>query len=220
MGGKKGTSDPRSNIMEHCISVIRTKLPKYFILENVKNFKTIEKGAVFRYLLEQLEGIGGSAYNVSWDILNTRDYGIPQNRERIFFIGTLKSLGKVYTTPVKKEMKLLDSFIEDKTVHDVKITKNGKMIIDKYSVNQKDNNVIACSGFGNYMKGMSPTIACNTRYYLTKYQRKFTPRECLNLQGFKQFNQVVSDTQIYRQAGNSMSVNVLECILSVILNDQ
>ena len=91
MGNKMGTEDSRSNIMYQCIKVVKKKLPKVFILENVKNFKFIQKGQPFNYLLKQLKNIknanGELAYNVYHDILNTKDYGIPQNRERIFFIG-------------------------------------------------------------------------------------------------------------------------------------
>jgi DNA (cytosine-5)-methyltransferase 1 len=85
MGKKKGTKDTRSNIMLHCIEVIREKQPPVFILENVKNFKFIEKGAPFNYLISSLESIG--IYNIHADVYNTRDYGIPQNRERIYIIG-------------------------------------------------------------------------------------------------------------------------------------
>lgn len=83
-----------------------------------------------------------------------------------------------------------------------------------------DNNVIACAGYGNYMTGMCPTITCSTPIYLTKYKRYLTPQELLLLQGFRRdFVQVVSDHQLRRQAGNSMSVNVLVAIFKVLLND-
>ena len=75
MGKKLGTKDPRSNIMLHCIDVIKTKRPSVFILENVKNFKFIEKGKPFKYLIKQLEGIldaeGKNVYSIYYDIYNT-----------------------------------------------------------------------------------------------------------------------------------------------------
>ena len=106
MGNKMGTEDSRSNIMYQCIKVIKKKLPKIFILENVKNFKFIQNGEPFNYLLSQLKKIKNHnkeiAYNVYFDILNTKDYGIPQNRERIFIIGIRKDIQKKhYTTPEK-----------------------------------------------------------------------------------------------------------------------
>ena len=121
MGNKMGTEDSRSNIMYQCIKVIKKKLPKVFILENVKNFKFIENGKLFNYLNKQLKNIkntnGELAYNVYHDILNTKDYGIPQNRERIFFIGIRKDIQiNEYITPEKLTMKPLDDFIIDKTI--------------------------------------------------------------------------------------------------------
>ena len=75
MGNKMGTEDSRSNIMYQCIKVIKKKLPKVFILENVKNFKFIEKGKPFNYLISELKKVKNKnkelAYNVYFDILNT-----------------------------------------------------------------------------------------------------------------------------------------------------
>jgi len=64
------------------------------------------------------------------------------------------------------------------------------------------------------MVNLSPSLTTTHPHYHTKYNRYLTPRECLNLQGFKDFTQVVSNTQIYRQIGNSMSVNVIKEIIT------
>jgi DNA (cytosine-5)-methyltransferase 1 len=216
-GKRLGMEDHRSNIMQHCIKVIRAKKPKYFILENVKNFKSIDKGGPFEYLLKALKR--GGKYNVYWDILNTRDYGIPQNRERIFFIGIRKDIQtKEYETPSKLHMKDLDDFIEDKTVYKRDgITPTLKSKLEKYS-NVEGNYIITATNYSSGVKNVSPTLTtgCGSNYHKV-YNRYLTPKECLNLQGFKKFNQVVSNTQMYRQAGNSMSVNVLKAILKEIL---
>lgn len=223
MGNKMGTQDSRSNIMYQCIKVIQKKLPKVFILENVKNFKFIQNGQPFNYLIHQLTNIKNKhkelAYNVYYDILNTKDYGIPQNRERIFIIGISKDIQKentVYTTPEKLPMRDLDDFILDKTIHNVIINKNGQKIINKFKLTNSLNNIIACSGFGNYMLNMCPTLTCGTVYYLTKYKRYLTPKESLLLQGFHNFIQTNSNTITFKQAGNSMSVNVLKVLFQKI----
>jgi DNA (cytosine-5)-methyltransferase 1 len=222
MGNKMGTEDSRSNIMYQCIKVVKKKLPKVFILENVKNFKFIQNGQPFNYLLKQLKNIknvnGDLAYNVYHDILNTKDYGIPQNRERIFFIGIRKDIQTdEYTTPEKIQMRDLDDFIIDKNIKNIVPNNNAKNIIKKYNLNLKNNYVISCAGFGNYMNNMSPTLTCGTVYYLTKYKRYLLSKECLLLQGFSSnFNQVVSNTKTHKQAGNSMSVNVLKALIKKI----
>ena len=116
----------------------------------------------------------------------------------------------------------MDDFIIDKTISNIRINNNGLKIINKFKLSKESlllNNVIACSGFGNYMLNICPTLTCGTVYYLTKYKRYLTPDECLLLQGFsKDFKQVVSNTQIYKQIGNSMSVNVLKVIFDKIFN--
>lgn len=222
MGNKMGTEDCRSNIMYQCIKVIKKKLPKVFILENVKNFKFIQKGEPFDYLVKQLKNVkdanGNLAYNVYHDILNTKDYGIPQNRERIFFIGIRKDIQiQEYTRPEKIPMRDLDDFILDKTIY---INENIPNTIMKklQKIKYKNNYICPCDGFTKGMFNVSPTLTTNSKsMFHSIYNRFFLPKECLLLQGFSDnFNQVVSNTQLYKQAGNSMSVNVLKALFKKI----
>jgi len=223
MGNKMGTTDSRSNIMYQCIKVIKKKLPKVFILENVKNFKFIEKGKPFNYLLSELKKVKNKdkeiAYNVYFDILNTKDYGIPQNRERIFIIGIRKDIQKkntYYTTPEKLPMRPLDDFIIDKTIKN--ITKNKQLQINLKKINYEKNCIVTSCNYYFPIKYLSPTLTtyCSI-YYHTTYKRYLTTKECLSLQGFStDFIQTVSNTQIYKQIGNSMSVNVLKVLFQRI----
>ena len=223
MGLQKGTEDTRSNIMFHCIKVIQKKSPKFFILENVKNFKVIQNSEPFNYLINQLEKAkhdGDVAYNVYHHVLNTKDYGIPQNRERLFIVGIRKDIQVAeYSIPENVHMKDLEDVLVDKAICDVEPNKNAMRVINKFNLTSAFNKVVSCAGFGNYMRNMSPTLTCNTVYYLTKYKRYLTPRECLLLQGFSpEFQQAVSNKQLHRQAGNSMSVCVLIAILERIFS--
>ena len=224
MGNKMGTEDSRSNIMYQCIKVIQKKLPKVFILENVKNFKFIQNGQPFNYLLNQLKTIQNQnkelAYNVSFDILNTKNYGIPQNRERIFIIGIRKDVQKEnthYTTPIKIPMQPLDDFILDKTI--VENTNIPPTILKKLiKINYETNYICCCDTFG-YIKNISPTLTLSGCKYMfhTTYNRYLTYKECLLLQGFDyNFLNVVGDVKLCNQIGNSMSVNVLKVIFQKI----
>ena len=216
LGKKEGVFDKRSNIMLHCIKVIKLKKPKVFILENVKNFCHIQNSLPYRYLLSSLQST--KSYKLYVKILNTNDYGIPQNRERIYIIGIRSDiLSKQFEFPCSVECKPLDNFLVTKTYFNILPKRNAMKVIKKYSLNLEDNHVIACAGYGNYMTNMCPTITCSTPMYLTKYKRYLMPRELLLLQGFKtDFKQVVSDHQLRRQAGNSMSVNVLKALFTQI----
>jgi DNA (cytosine-5)-methyltransferase 1 len=222
MGNKMGTEDSRSNIMFQCIKVIEKKLPKIFILENVKNFKFIQKGQPFNYLLSELKKIKTCnkdlAYNVSFDILNTKDYGIPQNRERIFIIGIRKDIQKeTYTTPEKLNMKPLDDFIIDKTIN-INTNIPNTIIKKLKKINYEKNYICCCDTYG-YMKNISPTLTlsgCKYMYHTT-YNRYLTSKECLLLQGFpSNFVNIVGDVNLCKQIGNSMSVNVLKVIFQKI----
>ena len=222
MGNKLGTEDSRSNIMYQCIKVIKKKLPKVFILENVKNFKFIESGKPFNYLIKQLKNIkntnGDLAYNIYNDILNTKDYGIPQNRERIFFIGIRKDIQtNEYITPEKLPMKPLDDFIIDKTVYKQNI-KDNMLLTNLQKIKYLSGCIVTPFTYYSPIKYISPTLTTQcSRYYSTSYNRCITQKECLLLQGFSNnFRQVVSNHQMYKQAGNSMSVNVLKELIKKI----
>lgn len=223
MGNKMGTEDSRSNIMYQCIKVIQKKLPKIFILENVKNFKFIQKGQPFNYLLNELQKIKNInnevAYNVSFDILNTKDYGIPQNRERIFIIGIRKDIQKEpYSTPEKIPMKNLDDFIIDKTIYYTVAYKSLQKNLDK--INHEKNCIITPFTYYFPIKNTSPTLTTQcSKYYLTSYNRKINIEDALQLQGFPiKFNRVISNTQMFKQIGNSMSINVLKVLFQRILD--
>lgn len=220
MGHKEGTNDPRGNIMKECISVIKRKQPNIFILENVKNFKFIEKGVPFKYLVNTLSEIKNNdeeVYNVYHDILNTRDYGIPQNRERIFIIGIKKVIQtQDYTTPIKIDMKPLEEFILDKTIHNLTINK--QLYKNLIIINNELNCIVTSCNYYYPIKNVSPTLTtyCSI-YYHTTYKRYLTWNECLLLQGFpNNFNKVISNFQMFKQIGNSMSVNVLVALFKVL----
>lgn len=223
MGKKRGTQDPRSNIMLHCIEVIKKKLPPIFILENVKNFKFIENGKPYNYLINELAGIvdeeDEQVYNLYPDIYNTKDYGIPQNRERIYIIGIRQDIQTdEYCKPQVLPMRQLDDFVIDKQICVSEV--QSKIIMDKLSSNTLDNTIITPFAFCSPSKNISPTLTTQCyRFYLTKYTRTLHHNECLLLQGFRtSFKKVVSKTQLCKQIGNSMSVNILKEILKQILS--
>ena len=216
-GKQQGMNDPRGLIMNHCIEVIKQKQPKIFVLENVKNFKHIDKGEAFKYLMNKLENIG--TYNIFHDIYNTKDYGIPQNRERIYIMGILKSKQKGgYQKPKTKKCKPIKNFILDTKVYNPDSIP--KTMAKHFKTNIKDNEIIFCS-FGNHGRNstnIAPTLT-SKKHYIQNYKRYLFPKEALILQGFpKSFKQVVSNTQLNNQAGNAMSVNVVQVILEHLLN--
>ncbi len=213
MGQQLGLHDKRATIIDHCLQVIKVKQPKYFILENVKGFVSNNNGKTFTKFIKILESNG--SYSIYHKILNTNDYGIPQNRQRIYIVG-IKKPNKTFNFPTKTRLKPFDTFLLDHSIHEFPhmhqfFKKNIKS--SGAGINTNHNWIVTGSGFSSALREMSPTLITNCKYYLTKYKRFLSPHECLLLQGFsKKFKQVVSNTQLYKQAGNAMSVNVLKAI--------
>jgi len=212
-GNRLGSEDPRGNIFFQCIKTIKQTKPVIFILENVRGIMTVQNGTYFKEIkriLGELED-----YEIDYSLMNTKHYGIPQNRERLFMTGILKiSQKKKFEIPKKIKCKPIDTFINTEYNQIEKYSntyknvynqfKNGTFVTigSLYSENNNKNKVDP---------GHSSTIIASCALWCIPMHRKATIGECLSLQGFpKDFKQVVSDTQMRRQIGNSMSVNVLE----------
>ena len=89
-GKKQGFNDPRGNIFFEICRFIKIIRPRYFVCENVKGLLSHENGRTFGIILQTLAELG---YSVEWQILNSKDYGVPQNRERVFLVGHLGDEG-------------------------------------------------------------------------------------------------------------------------------
>lgn len=209
-GKREGTNDPRGNIFKQCLKVIKAKLPKVFILENVKGILSIDDGRTFENIINALNKI--KRYNIQWKVLNTRDYGIPQNRERVFIVGILDNSIE-FEWPKEKKMMDIKNFVDWNDTEKDNIPshiKKSKILsrIPKDSIFIDLNFTKATFPNSNIY---SPCILAQQKLWCVPLHRKATIKELLSLQGFpKNFKQVVSTTQMTKQIGNSMSVNVLK----------
>lgn len=211
-GQRKGFDDERGNIFFSCLEIIFKKEPKIFILENVKGLLNHDKGQTFKRIKDELSSLEN--YTVYWELLNTKDYGIPQNRERLYIIGLRTDIQtEPFFFPKKKVMDSLSSYIDetDKRTHNIppRITKTNYM-----SKIPKNSVFVDFSLYGRSTFPKADTIcSCICRkseFWCVSNNRYANIPELLSLQGFPtDFKQVVSNTQMKRQIGNSMSVNVL-----------
>lgn len=210
-GSYRGFNDHRGNVFWACIDVIESKRPKYFILENVAGLLHHDKGNTWSVIWNSLEKLENYGYTVKWKLLNTKDYGIPQNRERLYIIGVKNSS---FDWPDRLPMDRLDLYIDysDTTKYpsdrlNMEIDQNLKFI---------DLNFHRVSPHRN--TSISPCLNTHSGLWCVTLSRYANIRERLNLQGFPEdFKQVVSNTQMLKQIGNSMSVNVLSEIYASIL---
>ena len=213
---RKGSADERGDVFWGCYKTITEKQPKYFILENVKGLLNVDKGETWKVISKALEDLENLGYKVQWKVLNTKDYGIPQNRERLYIVGTK---GKEFIFPEKTEMKDLKTFVDydDKT----EVQPSPYCLPYWYKCEKSifvDTQFIRMNTcFPNGHK-ICPCICTRGSHYNVLMKRYANKKELLSLQGFpKDFKQVVSKTQMNKQIGNSMSVNVLKSIFENLL---
>jgi len=214
-GRRKGMREKRGQIFWHCVDMIETKRPSVFILENVKGILTINDGKTFEKIIQTLREIDG--YNVQYDVLNTKDFGIPQHRERVYIVGSRTKKFDLQQLK-KKKMKPLHEFIDRKDT----LSKNIPPYViktDLFSRIPSDSAFIdinfALSSFPN-SNMYSPSIT-TAGLWCVPMQRNANIKELLSLQNFpKNFKQVVSNTQMKKQIGNSMSVCVLCAIFKML----
>lgn len=211
-GNRQGFNDKRGNVFFSCLEVILEKEPKIFILENVKGLLSHDSGKTFKRIKEELEKLEN--YNVYWELLNTKDYGIPQSRERVFIVGIrLDAHTDPFSFPKKKEMIPLRSYV-DETDNSSRRLPPRVAKIDYMSKIPKDSVFVDFSLYGHSTFPNSDTVcSCICRkseFWCVAKSRFANCKELLSLQGFpRDFKQVVSNTEMKRQIGNSMSVNVL-----------
>ena len=231
-GGDKD-SGTRSSLMYETIRIVEKLKPKYVIWENVKNLLSKKHRHNFDAYLETMEQLGYTNY---YQVLNAKDYGIPQNRERVFTVSILGDCK--YKFPPKQELKLkLKDMLEDEVDEKYylsekavdRITRHNNKIIKQETAPIVSNTIHAgyYKGGGRdqqYWKEDLPKILDDRDKGCGIKIRRLTPRECYHLMGFddKDFEkaaEVNSNTQLYKQAGNSIVVNVLEVVLKNLFED-
>lgn len=208
--------------------ILKAKRPKAFMLENVKNLKSHDKGRTFKVIMESLDELD---YQVFYAVLDGQNY-VPQHRERILIVGFDRRRygGEIdfrFTLTPKEPKPVMRDILE--TDVDPKYTLSDKLWI--YLQNYAAKHRAAGNGFGYGIAdpdGISRTLSA--RYYKDgseiliaqegKNPRRLTPRECARLQGFPDsFKIVVSDTQAYRQFGNSVVVPLMENVAKLVVSE-
>lgn len=228
-GKQKGFTDEegnrtRSGLFFEALRIIDDYRPKFAIAENVKALTSKKFETEFKIVLESLEEIG---YNNYYAVLNAKDYGIPQNRERVFIISIRKDIDRGFTFPKPISLiKTLSDVIESGTVdRDISLC-----ITARYDGIRGSQDYMRRRYFG---KSICQLVFENTSreeqlsFYKTDpygvfecegYLRPLNERECFELTGFDTAdaeackNGGIPSSQIYKQAGNSIVVNVVEAI--------
>ena len=252
-GKRAGLSGERSGIFYKILELVKGKDPEdkptFLVAENVKNLLSIDAGRGFKEVLAEMDEAG---YDAEWKVFNSKDYGTPQNRERVYLVGHLRDRGRreVFHSEydqgndvqIKAVAKLDVKNLEmHKNVYDTsgvapcvtsnfekgsatKIIVSGELDIKSLEMLKRVYSPEGISPALNTCQGGSRQPKINTDDYLI---RKLTPRECFRLQGFPdelfdKAQAVNSESQLYKQAGNAVTVNVArhvaECIMRSEIN--
>lgn len=217
-GLKKGFEDARGTLFFDIAKIAEYHKPKAIFLENVKGFLNHDRGRTLKTVRKILEEDLG--YTVFYKIHNARDFGVPQNRERIFIVALRDDFDFSFAEPSNQSVKVGD-ILERKV--DEKYTLSDRLWASHKR--RKAEHIAKGNGFGYSLFTAKSlyTSTISARYYKDgseilieqkgKNPRKVTPREAARLQGFPEnFIIPVSDTQAYRQFGNAVAVPAVRSV--------
>lgn len=180
--------------------------PKYLLIENVKNLLSVNGGFDFLKVLIELDEIG---YDAEWQVLNSKNFGVPQNRERIFVVGHFRGRSTRKVFPIERKSRKNLEQLNNPTHSTSGVLVNTVLTPDR--VNKRQNGRrIKESGEPMF------TLTAQDKHGILKNGdiRRLTPKECFRLQGFpdkyyERAASVCSDSQLYKQAGNAVTANVV-----------
>lgn len=238
-GGRK-MEKGASGLVEYSLNILDEKLPKYFLFENVAALLQKNSKQFFDYIVERLT----KNYNITYQVLNSKNFGVPQNRERIYCIGIRKDIAQTFEFPVgNQNIPKLKDFLDEKVDEKYYLSKekqdtftpstrnfeSDKVFVGglRYGKLREDRKVGHMTNYGQLKQvfsidGITPTIC--TWKDVGKFLmgdgriRILTPNERRKLQGFPDgFILPVSENEQCRQFGNTITVNVLQEIFKQLL---
>ena len=234
VGKRKGMADDRGQIIFGLIRILLDKNIKYFILENVKGLTNHDGGNSLKVIVSELEKAG---YIVSHDVLNSINYGVPQMRERIYFVGVRKDLVSkdfIYFFPEKQKRANVKDFLIDTKELEFDDKKESYKTFLRYLKNKYNNGAHNLEEILKKDYLVLDTRQSDLRLYENKVPtlrtgrhgvlyvrdgkfRKLSGYESLLLQGFpkdlaKKVDGKVEEIHLLKQTGNAMTVNVIDAV--------
>ena len=235
-GKQRGFEDTRGTLFFDIARIANYHKPSVLFLENVKNFVNHDGGKTIKIVYDTLTKIG---YDVYHEVLNASEYGIPQSRKRVYIVAFRKDLNIKkfnFPNPTFKKVKL-KKFLQSNTKAKNQVVTKYKQIkiYDKEKMEKKSvfapirigtingggqgERIYSPNGHAITLSAYGGGIASKTGAYMIDGTiRKLTPRECANIMGFPpEFIIPVSDSQAYKQFGNSVAVPMITSIFKQII---
>ncbi len=240
-GARGGFEDTRGTLFYEYVRLVKEMQPKVFIYENVYGVLNHDRGKTWETMQNVFSELG---YTYKWQILNAKDYGIPQGRRRLFVVGFKnKKQGDkfVFPMPIELRFKMQDFLLDNCADGNLTYDKNGDLVLKKGGqvvtryLSDKLIAYVMSPGTKNFYhedaeidlpiarailstQGNSHRASVNNYVTTNGHIRALEPRESLRLMGFPDdFKITVSRAQSYKQSGNSIVVDVLMSILKQIM---
>lgn len=232
-GHRKGLEDTRGTLFYDYARLVKEIQPKAFIFENVTGLLNHDNGRTWEIISQTFRSLN---YDIKMDILDARDFNLPQLRRRVFVVGVRHDFNKEYIFPAPiplttKSTDFLEAEVDDKyylgekgfrfvtdPVKSGRRARSNQEIIGCQTANQQFNWV------GDFrVEDPKPHHYKDERIFIGKYNdkdsvaRKMMPIELLRLMGFEEFNIVVDDNVMWRQTGNSIAVPVIKAVMNNII---
>ena len=206
-GKRRGFDDTRGTLFFEIARILKDKQPKLFILENVKGLLSHDGGNTFKIIISTLDELG---YDLQWQVVNSKNFGVPQNRERVFIVGHLRGTSRPKVFPFGGEGKRSIKQLE--LVGNCNPSGRGQSG-GVYSVDGLHPTIGAGGGNPNRKRDIGWSSGYIRQHTLKSSNvsiRRLTPTECERLQGFPDgWTEGISDTQRYKCLGNAVTVNVV-----------
>ena len=199
-GNRQGFNDTRGTLFFDIARICAEKRPRYLVLENVKGLLSHDGGQTFQRILRVLADLG---YRVEWQVLNSKNFGVPQNRERVFIVGYLGERSG-------QEIFPLTTYSQSASV--VALQQLNK-------AESQGNRIYDSSGLATTLASQAGGLGAKTGLYQIDTQvRRLTPTECERLQGFPDgWTAGLSDTQRYKTLGNAVTVPVVTAVINQLV---
>ena len=235
-GKRYGFQDTRGTLFFDIARILANKRPRHLVLENVKGLLSHDNGKTFQTILGVLSDLG---YRVEWQVLNSKDFGVPQNRERVIIVGHLRGECRGQVFPITRQSNkytTLGSTTETTVARTLTAgghsggNHSGMTILQLNQPKHSNDRVYGEDGISptlNTMQGgnRQPFIEQKPRI------RRLTPTECERLQGFSDdwtkygedehgMRVDISDTQRYKMCGNAVTTNVIQAVMERLVSHE
>lgn len=219
-GKRRGFDDTRGTLFFDLARILRAKRPRLFVFENVKGLLSHDNGNTFKTIIATIDELG---YDCQWQVLNSKDFGVPQNRERVIIVGHLRG------TPRPEVFPIGDS--DQEPTREANEQRSASTLTSRSAGGQnRRGNYITKQPCDGHQPGFADPNDTDGRGTYPKI-RRLTPIECERLQGFpdnwtangvdhaKGMFVPISDTQRYKMCGNAVTTNVIQAVFEKILHD-